>query len=106
MNFLNWLKSRLSEASTHNGLAILSLLLPSIVPLQYQGILPFVTAFFASMGVVMPDKATPASAASTIAAFIPPVHLAANPAVADAINAGVKAGVQAAITRLLTPPAK
>jgi len=107
-NLLTWIKSRLAEGSTHNGIAILSLLLPSIVPPQYQALLPFVTAFFAALGVALPDKSTlsPAQASASIAAFIPPVHIAANPAIADAINAGVQMGVQTAITRLLTPPAK
>jgi hypothetical protein len=37
---------------------------------------------------------------------MPPVQLASNPALADAINVGIRAGLDAAITRLLTPPVK
>src|SRR5437899_263598 len=106
MNLLNWLKTRMTEPSTHNGLAILSLLLPSLVPPQYQGFLPFVTAFFASMGVVMPDSKGAANLATTAASFIPEFQYAANPALAHAINIGIQAGVQAAITDLLSAPVK
>lgn len=101
-NIIAYIKQRIAEPSTHAALAALTLVLPAVVPPAYQPLLPFATAIFAALGIVLPDASslTPAS----VAAFIPPVKIASSPALADAINVGVSAGVQAAVSKLLTPP--
>ncbi len=98
MKGLNWLQSRLTEPSTHNGIGLLMIIASAVWP-QYAQVLQIAAGVFGGMGIAMPDAKT---IAGNPAAFIPPVHIAANPAVAEAINKGV----QAAITHLLTPPAK
>jgi hypothetical protein len=102
---MNWLQRRLSEPSTHASLAT-GLTLASLVFPQYAPALQPLAAAFVGVGAALPEANPALLAAATdptkIAAFIPPVHMASNPALAEAINAGL----QAAITHLLTPPAK
>ncbi len=103
MNFLKWLAARFAEPSTHASLAAISSVASVIFP-QYAPVLQGLTIAFGGAGIALPG-APPAAApvtAAAMAAWMPPVHIAANPALAHAINVGL----QAAITDLLTPPAK
>jgi hypothetical protein len=106
---MNWFQKRISEPSTHasiaSALTLASIAFPAWAPqLQAAGIA------FAGLGVALPDpgtrNASVADALQRLQAQMPPVQLASNPALADAINIGVRAGLDAAITKLLTPPVK
>jgi hypothetical protein len=102
MNFLNWLRKRISEPSTHaslsGGLAVAAMAFP-----QYAPFLQAASGVFAAIGIATPETGGAGAAPGALpAAWIPPVHIASNPALEHAINVGV----QAAITDLLTPPAK
>jgi hypothetical protein len=105
---MNWFQKRLMEPSTHASIAS-ALTLASIVFPAWAPQLQAASLAFAGLGVGLPDpgaSATVATALQRLQAQMPPVQLASNPALADAINVGIRAGLDAAITRLLTPPAK
>ncbi len=101
MNFLKWLGARFAEPSTHASLAAISGVASVIFP-QYAPVLQGLTIAFGGAGIALPGAPAAPAMPLAAAAFIPPVHIAANPALAHAINVGL----QAAITDLLTPPAK
>lgn len=99
MNFLNWLRTRLTEPSTHaslsGGLAVAAMVFP-----QYAPFLQAASGVFAAIGIGTPESGGAGAApAAPPAAWIPPVHIASNPYLAEAINVGI----QAAITKLLEP---
>jgi hypothetical protein len=107
---MNWFQKRLMEPSTHASIATAltrgSLAFPAFAP-QLQA----AAAVFAGLGVGLPEAGSAGNAATAdtlraLQARIPPVQLASNPALADAINTGVQTGIQAAITKLLTPASK
>jgi len=105
---MNWFQKRISEPSTHasiaSALTIASIAFPAWAP-QLQA----ASLAFAGLGVGLPDPGSTAAVATALQrlqAQMPPVQLASNPALADAINVGVRAGLDAAITKLLTPAVK
>ena len=104
MNFINWLKNRLLEPSTHGAAAGLLGVLSAVFP-QYAPILQGAAFAFGGLGIALPETggaggAIPPPGAGTLTAWIPQVHIASNPYLAEAINVGV----QAAITKLLEQP--
>jgi hypothetical protein len=103
MNFLKWLVARATEPSTHASLMGLTAVASVIFP-QYAPLLQAASGVFGGLGIVLPEGGVGAGTApgAPPAAWIPPVHIASNPALEHAINVGV----QAAITDLLTPPVK
>lgn len=99
LKLIGFLKQRFSEPSSHNGLAVVLAVASMLFP-QYANELQAVALFFGAIGIALPDVGTMPRQA--LAAWIPPVHIATNPALAESINIGV----QAAITHLLTQPVK
>lgn len=107
---MNWLQKRIMEPSTHGSIAS-ALTIASLAFPVYSPQLQAAAAVFAGLGVGLPESGVTGNAGMadtlrTLQARIPPVQLASNPALADAINVGVQAGIQAAITKLLTPASK
>lgn len=107
---MNWLQKRLAEPSTHASVAS-ALTMASIAFPVYAPQLQAAAAVFAGLGVALPESGASqnagiASLLQRVQAQMPPVQLASNPALANAINIGVRAGIDAAIANLLTPPAK